>query len=566
MHHRTRPLGPVALLACAGLFAACDTPQEASAPISVSVSALSGTACGDPDAPTPGVDPFADIANLTIAVRGVDAATGVFGTLARESTPLRGATSLRLREVPEGTGREVIVHGRGAAFDWYARDSDVTIQRNTDNPVSLLFTRYGGLSCVPAPATIPNVTFPASVELGDGRIMISGGFTAVETTGETTYLTEPSNQAFIFDPRTGDLVALGSMGSGAARAGHAMAYIPQADQVLIVGGFTRLRLDETRDFPFAFDPGDKADARADYVIFDVATGVFSPGVEEMALARGFPRAHTLGDGTVVITGGGPWPFDTSEPGYLNVEIYDHEKAGRAGGFLDARNFRSFYPRSGHSLTFLKNSAEGLSQLLVWGGTTPDRSVGHPAEVFRQSGRQREGVNGTFVEVTIVGEPPSYTYFHEATRLAGQRFLVTGGAAYEGGAIRAPRADEAWLLTYVEDPSPIIQAQRIPGLGAGRVFHTAASSDLVNVSVIGGFTGLEALTTDKVVFFNLADSVTPWTRDSVANDLFVPRGGHAGVLTHGGPVVLVGGEENARPRAAGQRVNVEVFTPSHLPEP
>ena len=556
----------VLLCALSAPLVACDAAPPAEAPVSFNVRALSGTACGDPDNPTPGTNPFQDISSLTIAVRGIDPDTGAFDTLVRESTSLKGASALRIKNVPEGTGREVVLYGTGSAFDWYAKDPDVTIQRNADNAVDLLFTRYGGFSCMAAPATVNNTIFPATATLSDGRVLVTGGFTDVVTDGGGSRLTAPSDQAFMVDPRTGELTALGTMGAGQGRAGHSMVYLDATDQVLIVGGFTELRIDESRAFPFAFDASDKANARNDYVIYDVAAGTFTPGVETMRLKRGFAQAHALADGTAVITGGGPWPFDPNEAGYLDVEVFDPEDNDNAGGFLDVKNFRSFYTRAGHSLSFLKNSAEGLTQLLVWGGTTPDRSVGHPAEVFRQSGRQRDGVNGTFVEVTITNQAPAYTFFHKTTPLTGNRFLVTGGAPWDSGAIQAPRSDEAWLLTYTEDPAPKINVQKVPGLGAGRVFHTAVSSDLVNVSVLGGFTGVEAITSDKVKYFDLGNPTAFWTTDNDASGLFAARGGNAGLVVQGGPILLVGGESSARPLGAVHRANVEIFTPSNLPEP
>ncbi|TNF29016.1 MAG: hypothetical protein EP329_16735 [Deltaproteobacteria bacterium] len=566
MRLRARLHVPISALALGVALVGCDQGPPAEAPVSLNVTALSGTSCGDPDAPTAGANPFQDISSLTVAVRGIDPDTGAFDTLVSESTSLKGAAALRVKNIPEGTGREVILYGKGSAFDWYGKATDVTIQRNTDTAVNVLFSRYGGFSCVPAPATVNNTIFPAAVTLGDGRVLVSGGFTDVVTDGGGTRLANASDQAFIFDPGTGALTPVGSMGADEGRAGHAMVYLEETDQVLIVGGFTSLRLDETRAFPFVFDPTDKDNARSDYVIFDIATSTFTPGTETMALGRGFPRAHALSDGTAVITGGGPWPFDTNEPGYLDVEIYDPEKNDGAGGFLDIKNFRSFYTRAGHSLTFLKNSAEGLTQLLVWGGTNPERSVGHPAEVFRQSGRQREGVNGTFVEVTITNQAPSYTFFHEATPLTGNRFLVTGGAAWDADAIQAPHSDEAWLLTYTEDPAPKINVQKVPGLGTGRVFHTALSSDLVNVAVVGGFTGLEAITTDTVKYFDLSNPTAFWTSDNNAAGMFGARGGATGLVVHGGPIALIGGEASVRPIGALHRATVEVFTPSTLPEP
>ncbi|PIE19443.1 MAG: hypothetical protein CSA66_02335 [Proteobacteria bacterium] len=544
--------------------AGCDEAPVADAPVAVEVTALAGTSCGDPNAPNVGVDPFADIGSLTIAVRGLDPDKGIVETLVRESASLRGATSLRVRNVPEGPDREVILFADGASQDWYANHPSVDIQRNTDNVVSLLLTRYGGLSCVPAPATIPNVVFPAAVDIGHGRVMVSGGFTEVVAAGGATKLASPSSAAFIFDSQTGALTPLGSMGDGQGRAAHAMVYLPSAQQVLIVGGLMEMRLDEARAFPYVFDPEDKGHARTDYVIYDIAANTFRAGLDEMKLGRAFPRAHALSDGTAVITGGGPWPFDPDETDYVEVDIYDPEDNDLQGGLLDVKHLESFYSRAGHSLTYLRSTEEGLSQLLVWGGTTPARSVGHPAEVFRQSGRQRDLVNGTFAEVVIVGEPPAYTYFHETTRLTGERFLVTGGAAFDDG-INAPRPDEAWLLTYVEEPVPTIQVQKVPGLGVGRVFHSALSHDLVNVSVIGGLMGLDAITSDKVMRFDLSEQLNPWQVES-ANEAFAPRGGQAGVMQLGGTILLVGGEGSMRPQETIQRASVEVFTPTSVTLP
>jgi hypothetical protein len=63
----------------------------------------------------------------------------------------------------------------------------------------MVLTRFGGMSCVPTPSGIQNTVFPAAVTLGDGRILVTGGFTQVTGGG----LTGASTQAFLFDPRNG---------------------------------------------------------------------------------------------------------------------------------------------------------------------------------------------------------------------------------------------------------------------------------------------------------------------------------------------------------------------------
>lgn len=558
-------LGIVGVVVALGaLVGGCAAEEPVSAPLGFSVSALTGTACGDPSNPTAGVDPFADIGDISVAVRAFDDESGRYETLAKASTSLKEAASLRVKSVPEGVGREVLVLGRGAQASWYAKAPAVTVKRNTDNHVDMLLTRLGELSCVPSPTTSTNTVFPASVMLGDGRALVTGGFTEVVADGAGSKLASPSSGAFLVDLTTGAVEDLGSMGATQGRAAHTMVYVPAANKVLIVGGISELRLDESRPFPFVFEDADKGKARADYVLFDVATKTFTAGTDVMERGRVFPRAQALSDGTVVITGGGPWPFDPVDTGYLELSMFDPELHDGAGGFLDVNNFRSFYTRAGHSLTPVNDTQEGLSQLLVWGGTTIDRSLGNPAEIFVQSGRQRSGVNGTFREVVITGVVPSFTYFHEATPLSNNRVLMTGGVAYEGG-LTAPHADEAWLLTFVDGASPFVNVVKVPGFGPGRVFHTALSDDHVHVSILGGFVGLEALTTDTVKLFDVSNTASAWAT-AAASASFAPRGGQAAVSGPSGAILLVGGEASARVHAPQPRENVEIFTPPTLPVP
>lgn len=564
---RLAPVPAITAIAAALCFAplmACDQDEVAFEPIGLSVAPLSGTSCGDPDAPTPGGDPFATGGSFKVAVRAYDAAAAEMETLVSKSARVSASEPLRIPRVPEGTGREVILYAQGSSGQaWYGRDTNITIRRNEDNAAGMVFTRFGGLSCAPVPAGVQTTVFPSAVAVGDGRVLVTGGFTEVATDGSKR-LSGASNQAFFFDPRTGAVEVLSTMGAGQGRAGHASVYMPSIDKVLIIGGMTELGLDETRPFPYVFDP---ARGRDDYVLFDVKTKTFSGGTDRMVARRGFPRVLSLADGTVLITGGGAWPFDTAGTAQIEVDIFDPEDNDRQGGLLDLPPMRSFFWRAGHSLTFLDNTAEGLTTALIWGGTTLERSLGNPAEIFRQSGRQREGVNGTFSQVTLLsetGENPPFLYFHETTRLSGNRFLVTGGARHASGLIQAPEADEAWLLTYADiGGAPTISVRRVRGLGAGRVFHSALSHDLARVSVLGGLSPLEAAA-GPIMTFDLA--TLGWKSEDGAAAQTTGRGGHAALLTPAGSNLLIGGESSLRNGFGAPRMALEVYTPSTLPLP
>ncbi len=553
---RSHWLCGAALVLCAGC--ASDTPVEA--PVSLVATALTGTACGDPDAPTPGPNPFADVSRISVAVRATDPVSGLLETVASSSAALREGQAIKIPRVPEGEGRDVIVYADGGSQAWYGRDAQVSVKRNQDNAASMLLTRYGGLSCVPTPTGIVNTVFPAAVELGDGRVLVTGGFTEVAVDGASVRLVGASSQAYLFDTRTGASEILPGLGEGRGRAGHAAVLIPSAQKVVLFGGVTELAIEESRPFPYIHDP---AKGRDDYIVFDIASKTFTAGLDKMVARRGFPRALALADGTVLVTGGGRWPFDPDSTEQIAVDIFDPEDNDGLGGLLDIPPLRTFYWRAGHSLTLLDVSEQGLSTALIWGGTTPDRSLGHPAEIFRQSGRQREGVNGTFAETAIAGEVPPFSYFHETTRLSGRRFLVTGGSRFSGGQLRAPEADEAWLLTYIDTPSPTVNTKRIPGFGAGRVFHTALSHDLAHVAVSGGLGPLDAVASS---FVNFDLATLSWTSADAANTQTASRGGHAAVLTSAGSILLVGGESSLRAPFAPRRLSAEIYAPSTLPVP
>lgn len=582
---------PLSLALVALGLPACDAAEPSSPqPLALSVQGLSGGACGDAESPDAGVDPFADIEDLTVFIKGTSLDGDAVDLCERH--PIAGS-SITIASVPEGKGHDFEMFGTGGQLTWYAREPDLDVERNTQTPLDLLLVPWGGFACVPTQTTYNNVVFPASVELPDGRILITGGFSAVQTDGGKTFLTQPTNQAALFEPRTGQLEHLGPMGSGTdlARAGHAMAYVPSgagehSGKVLIVGGLTRLELDLDEDFAFLADDN-KTYVLNDYVLFDVASKTFSAGGTTMAQKRAFPRVHTMPDESVIITGGGSWPDEPSSS-YLDVELwlYDAEVNDGTGRFLPTKSFTSFYPRNGHSLTFLEES-DGLARLLVWGGTSSededptnedDGADLAVAEIIKQSAQQTDPTSpsdGSFQRVAVraaSGSSIPRTWFHEMTRLTTlqdgdqvkRAFLLTGGAPAASERLGTPPDDAAWVIVYGDEDGPAATVTEIPGLGSGRVFHTASTSDLSRVTVLGGFLGGEAVTDGAIRFFDLFGA-SPWGGAPEAATGFAPRGGHAGVAMRTGSLLLLGGESDLD--GFGQsphRAFVEVYTPSNIP--
>ncbi|MCB9789274.1 MAG: hypothetical protein H6744_21570 [Deltaproteobacteria bacterium] len=578
---------------------ACDDGGGPPEPLQMRVNALTGGSCGNPDQSDPQVDPLADLSQVTVRVREFDAEAGSFKTLVQETRSVASG-GFTITNVPEtiANGHELVLAGKGAQSTWYAADPNVIVRRNQDNPLELLLTKYGGFSCVRLDAPVanpqgainfPNVMFPAAVQLGDGRILITGGFTNTTTDNGRTFLGNASSSAFLFNPRTGEVRAAGggTMGQGLGRAAHAMEYLPAEDpatghdHVLIVGGADRLEI-VGGAFPYQYD---KADGRRDYVLYDVQDDTFTPGTELMDLKRAFPRTHVMADGTVVITGGGEWPLETSQD-YLQVEVFDPNRDG-GPGFIDVTHFASFFQRSGHSLTFIKNTEDGLTNLLVWGGTFTQVAGQKIAEVLKQSAQQREGlgIDGTFEEVriaNIIGVPNPkaedlpFTFHHEMTPLGNRRFLLTGGARVDCSTaskpsectMAAPRDDEAWLITYQNDPAdgkPSIVIEKVgAGFGAGRVFHSAHLNGSGGVSVVGGMAGTQAVQNDKIMFFDIGSKA--WRAAPEGGSAFVARGAHAGITTESRSILLVGGETNVSNLTGSTRALVELYTPSSIEIP
>ena len=564
----------------------------------MSVHALTTEACTAGS--TEGVA-LSEINQVNIVVTGIDpvaAPDSPPSVLVNDTRVLGGDSNITVQEVPEGNGHQLELVGLNAAGEriWYGMEPNLTVLRNEDNPVELLLTRYGGFNCAGVEEkSYTNVVFPALVTLGDGRIMATGGFTQID--GDHLVVGNASSLGIIFDPKTGEVTGPLDMQTENGRAGHAMAYIPDLEgessgHVLIVGGMTRLRVDEKSAFPFR-PSANKDYVRNDALLYDIDANTFTPISEPMYRKRAFPRASLMSDGTVIISGGGDWPSEEDEE-YTEVDVFDPLKQG-GPGFLTTASFRGEVARAGHAMAFLKNDENGQSHYLLWGGTS---SVSDVAEVLRQSSQQREGVDGTFAQVTERGETglnPFSTFFSELTRLSDdsagrQRFLLTGGVRASQGALQKPTDDEAWILVYSEEGvRSNVDIFSAPGFGKGRVFHSASSLDGDHVSVVGGFginscgddcNAFEAIGDGSIRFWSLsghnaggdpsdASFVSPWTNASDA-ERFAPRGGAAGQATAGGPVLLVGGEATLSNFGVDTStlgpVVIEVYTPSNLFQP
>lgn len=563
-----------------GAGAGCGATQPADGPLRMEVRALAGGAC----APDPGavIDPLSDLSSLEVVVTGLDAATGERDVLEHRTFKIAGGR-VKVTDIPAGRGHKLELWGHGAQATWYAMAPDVNVRRQEDTPLNLVLSRYGAVTQLAVDAGIGNTLFPAVANVGDGRVMVSGGF----QTADGAKLSGPSGQWLLYNSGTGAIEASGSMPAGQERGAHEMVYLPETNQVLFVGGARELAADPAAPVPVSFDAA--AQGISQCLLFNLVDNTFAevtPALEMTVggapLGRAFTRSAVLSDGLVVVTGGGSWPQDT-DTRYRRVSIFNPLAEG-GGAFQDVHSFDTFSPRAGHTMTPLRRK-DGLSWLLVWGGTPSGQTIG---EVLRQSSRQADGVDGNFVPVTIEGDAPSYVFFHQTTPLfdpdavdeaeiayaadpenveapPARRFLVTGGARHGAGGFEGPVEDEAWLLTYSDTDGydPKVSVQRVPGMSAGRLMHTAATVDHQHVVLAGGWGATGPLAAAPVVFF---DAETLQWRAADEGQSFLPRVGQGGVMTPGGSLFLAGGEDGLTAVDGSACGHLEIYTPSNIPMP
>ncbi len=505
-----------------GLWA-CGVDDTRPGSVGVVASALTST-CETGDAPQ-GLD------RVKIVVTGLKQVEDESGNLAWKTRELGDPVSADIDKSGTGTGGEwsqdVVVKGVDAGIDrtltilgytsgqdtptWFGRRREVSVTQDRTTEVELVLTRFGRFTCLDAPSAFSQRAFPASVVLGDGRVLLSGGFTGNADIGGGSFeLRDPSASAFVYDPANGSIVQVGDM--TVARAGHAMVYLPLADgeKVLVFGGATKMTVKGGSEFPLDVDAAATLDS---FEIFDVATLAFLPAGQDYAgkdkkMGRGrvFPSVGRLSDNSILITGGGRWPLAASD--YTLAEIWapyaDKDANGEnpRGGMLDVgTGLVLLRQHNGAAMVKLDETTQGLSRYLVIGGTTgADANV----EIFKQASKPEDGVVGAFQARSASGLP--LLFFPTVTPLkqdaeGRKRFLVVGGAEYKSARLSAPLA-KAWILSVDAQDKVAVEAIDTPC--AARFLHkTIGSFDADGAVVLGGFTDFGQVANGNACFFDLA---------------------------------------------------------------
>ncbi|MBM4373414.1 MAG: hypothetical protein FJ098_17285, partial [Deltaproteobacteria bacterium] len=349
-------------------------------------------------------------------------------------------------KVSEGSDLEITCLGYADGDEpvMYARGRNIIISKDKTTDLDLRAQRLSGFTCVDAPASAPNVLFPAVTNLPDGRVLVTGGFTKVKDTQGRYEIFAPTQVAFIYDPATGEMRQAKNL-MNRARGAHAAVYIPQVQKVLLVGGSELLYWDKGGEaFPLYWEKAKAGTVGKTYELFDTVTEQFvltadlvDPGEAEneaellhLSIPRVFPVAVVNNLGTVLVTGGGLWPsaagtFEQDDK-YQQAELYVPKITGltEGEGFVNNKGVGMLALRTGHSAALLETQNK-QSVYLFWGGNIhSDQPV---AEIYTASSKQIEGDIGNFTQLSFA-DGDSYSkrpFFHTMTALASRRFFLAG---------------------------------------------------------------------------------------------------------------------------------------------
>lgn len=523
----------------------------------------------------PGGAPQEAVSRVAVLVTGADPDTGKTVVLREGSSAIAADTQdVFLGSVPAGLDNVVTVLGFAADQDtpsWFGRRREVAVAQDRTTDVEMVLTRYGSSTCIGAPQSWTQRAFSASVVLGDGRVLLTGGFTtATDLGGGSFELAGASNSAYLYDPAKGQVTEIGPM--TVARAGHAMVDLPLAggEKVLVFGGLTKMSMQAGSDFPFVIDA--TKNGLDSYEVFDVATATFSPAGQDhagkdkkMALPRAFPMVGRLFDNTVLITGGGAWPSD-GRAQYNTAEMWapygdkDADGANPKGGLLELNNSLALLRQhNGGALVKLEDTSQGLSRYLVVGGTTePDATV----EIFTQSSKQEEGASGAFRARSVANLPqlffPAVVPLRDAIDKNGntvKQFLVAGGTAAEGGKLKAP-VGKAWVLTV--SSADKVSAEAIDAPCAARFFHTATpNTEAYGATLLGGYSDFTGTPKGGACFFDIE---TKRFSELASAQADFPRAGHVVARMIDDTLLVAGGLVDVATFSDGSAGLLELFTP------
>ena len=340
-----------------------------------------------------------------------------------------------------------------------------------------VFDPASGLCRSLSPATMHSGRFHHTATLlPNGKVLIAGGETDDFVRTNTAELFDPASRTFTLLPNTMTLT----------RYGHTATLLWDG-KVLIAGGYT----------------GEGANLRITNAaeLFDPLSGTFT-SLPPMASRRFYHTATLLGNGKVLLAGG-----QNGRGISATAELFDPS----TGTFTLVPGAMSV-PRNTHAATRLTNG-----KVLITGGTMTGYEVSNTAEVF-------DPATGTF---SLLAPMSSVRYGHTATLLPNGKVLLTGG-----GVASIVTTDSAELFDPVSGGFTAVSP-----MSTSRGYHVAILLPSGKVLISGGFQPNGTTITDlKTQELFDATSMT-FTPIAPMGDA---RNYHSATLLPNGKILLAGG--------------------------
>jgi hypothetical protein len=507
-----------------------------------------------------GSDPFTEISAFrVIAFSESDGREKTFD----QTYGFSGGQGLGVEDVPEGTDVELTVLGYsgGDAPGWYARAGGLVVSAGATTSVDMVLSRFGGFSC-PNPGTeYTSRIFASTTAIGDGLYFISGGLTEKE---QDDFLAGAgSDAAWIYDSTTGQVASLASK-MNVGRGAHAAIYTSDAaySRVTLYGGTSKLSFisDDLDGMGWTWADADGLDSIEVYEWVtgsDPTEGAFRTELTDvkMPIARVFPTADKISpDGLTMVCGGAPW--DRVMPGYEQCDVLDSLPSdGGTPRFILSNNNPVERQMAGAASAVVES--DQVTRLLFAGGSR----TGNSLQLYTSSTAQKDGVGGAFRGPDGVTLILPNVHFGALAALNDGRFVLTGGANWNGSSFDPLTSGNAWTLELFNTSPLQIVINAISSFDVGRMFHGMAAPAGEALMVSGGFssaTKLEA--TGSVRFLSPSGFVAP----PETEEAFAPRGGFSTTLLDNDSLLLVGGMNSDAVLGDGQAGNLEVYAPSNIP--
>ena len=364
-----------------------------------------------------------------------------------------------------------------------------------------------GVECFDPTGSMTVARFePTATVLGNGKVLITGGF-------DHRYASIRS--AELYDPTTGRFTATGSMTM--VRAGHTATLLSNG-MVLIAGGRGAGVATNSPDAGAVTDGGAAAGGAgvASAELYDPTAGTFT-ATGSMTVARAGHKAALLSDGRVLVTGG---------LGNASAELYDP-----GAGTFTATSSSMTVERVGHTVTVLPSG-----MVLVSGGlSNASADLYDPAAgTFMATGSMMEARTG-----------------HTATLLSSGKVLIAGGfggsvasnptdAGADGGPVAGALGGSLEDFASVELYDPGAGTfTAIGSMAVARAGHTATVLPSGKVLIAGGLNRGYASLGSAEIYDPGAGTFT------TAGNMTVPRDGHTATVLGNGKVLVAGGSIDAR---------------------